>query len=37
MNHNLIEAFELGAAAHFTVTGGWNDDLMTSVMAPSES
>lgn len=37
VNHNLIEAFELGAAAHFTVTGDWNDDLMTSVMAPSES
>lgn len=35
VNHNLIEAFELGAAAHFTVTGDWNDDLMTSVMAPT--
>jgi len=35
VNHNLIEAFELGAAAHFTVTGDWNDDLMTSVLAPS--
>lgn len=34
VNHNLIEAFELGAAAHFTVTGDWNDDLMTSVVAP---
>ncbi|WP_416798962.1 copper-containing nitrite reductase [Ciceribacter azotifigens] len=31
VNHNLIEAFELGAAAHFKVTGEWNDDLMTSV------
>lgn len=30
-NHNLIEAFELGAAGHFKVTGDWNDDLMTSV------
>lgn len=37
VNHNLIEAFEKGAAAHFTVTGDWNDDLMTSVMAPSAS
>lgn len=35
VNHNLIEAFELGAAAHFAVTGDWNDDLMTSVRAPS--
>ncbi len=35
VNHNLIEAFELGAAAHFKVTGEWNDDLMTSVKAPS--
>lgn len=35
VNHNLIEAFELGAAAHFKVTGDWNDDLMTAVLAPS--
>ncbi|WP_160012553.1 copper-containing nitrite reductase [Rhizobium sp. 18055] len=35
VNHNLIEAFELGAAGHFKVTGDWNDDLMTSVKAPS--
>lgn len=35
VNHNLIEAFELGAAAHFKVTGEWNDDLMKSVLAPS--
>lgn len=35
VNHNLIEAFELGAAGHFVVTGDWNDDLMISVMAPS--
>ncbi|BDA85409.1 nitrite reductase, copper-containing [Aureimonas sp. SA4125] len=33
VNHNLIEAFELGAAGHFKVTGEWNDDLMTSVKA----
>jgi nitrite reductase (NO-forming) len=37
VNHNLIEAFELGAAGHFVVTGDWNDDLMTSVQAPSGS
>ncbi|GLQ56616.1 nitrite reductase, copper-containing [Devosia nitrariae] len=35
VNHNLIEAFELGAAAHLKVTGEWNDDLMTSVYAPN--
>ncbi len=28
VNHNLIEAFELGAAGHFKVDGDWNDDLM---------
>jgi len=33
VNHNLIEAFELGAAGHFVVEGDWNDDLMTSVLA----
>ena len=37
VTHNLIEAVELGAAAHFKVDGGkWNDDLMTQVKAPSE-
>ena len=35
VNHNLIEAFEFGAAGHFVVEGDWNDDLMTSVLAPS--
>lgn len=34
VNHNLIEAVELGATAHFTVDGQWNDDLMTQVAAP---
>ena len=34
VNHNLIEAVELGAAAHFKVDGKWNDDLMTQVKAP---
>ena len=36
VNHNLIEAIELGAAAHVTVEGEWNDDLMTQVKAPAE-
>jgi len=35
VNHNLIEAFELGAAGHFTVEGEWNNGLMTSVSPPS--
>ena len=35
VNHNLIEAFEYGAAGHFVVEGEWNDDLMMSVLAPS--
>ena len=34
VNHNMIEAFELGATAHFRVEGKWNDDLMTQVKAP---
>lgn len=35
VNHNLIEAVELGATAHFKVEGEWVDDLMTQVQAPS--
>ncbi|HEV2515846.1 MAG TPA: copper-containing nitrite reductase [Devosia sp.] len=35
VNHNLIEAVELGATAHFTVEGDWNDDLMTQVQPPT--
>ncbi|MFC3629335.1 copper-containing nitrite reductase [Paracoccus angustae] len=35
VNHNLIEAFELGAAAHVVVEGEWNDDLMMQVVAPA--
>lgn len=35
VNHNLIEAFELGAAAHVKVEGEWNDDLMKQILAPS--
>ena len=34
VNHNLIEAVELGATAHFMVEGDWDDDLMTQVEAP---
>ena len=34
LNHNLIEAFLLGAAAHFQVEGEWDDDLMKQVKAP---
>jgi len=34
VNHNLIEAALLGAAAHFIVDGDWNNDLMEQVVAP---
>jgi nitrite reductase (NO-forming) len=34
VNHNLIEAAELGATAHFKVEGKWNDDLMKQVRPP---
>jgi len=35
LNHNLIEAFLLGAAAHVQVEGDWDDELMKQVQAPS--
>ena len=35
VNHNLIEAVELGATAHVVVEGDWNDDLMTQVQPPT--
>ncbi|WP_425602867.1 copper-containing nitrite reductase [Hoeflea algicola] len=35
VNHNLIEAFQKGAAAHFQVEGEWNDDLMTQIRKPA--
>lgn len=35
VNHNLIEAAELGATAHVKVEGQWNDDLMKQVSAPA--
>jgi nitrite reductase (NO-forming) len=34
LSHNLIEAVELGATAHFKVDGKWNDALMKQVSAP---
>src|SRR5690554_2524088 len=34
VNHNLIEAFELGAAGHVVVEGDWDHDLMTQVVGP---
>lgn len=34
VNHNLIEAFMKGAAAHFHVEGDWDDDLMTQLKEP---
>ena len=34
LNHNLIEAVNLGAAAHVVVGGDWNNDLMEQVVAP---
>ncbi|PCJ83826.1 MAG: nitrite reductase, copper-containing [Hyphomicrobiales bacterium] len=35
VNHNLIEAVNLGATAHVVVEGEWNNDLMAQVMAPT--
>ena len=34
VTHNLIEAVELGATAHFKVEGTWNNDLMEQVKPP---
>ncbi|PJB32182.1 MAG: nitrite reductase, copper-containing, partial [Deltaproteobacteria bacterium CG_4_9_14_3_um_filter_65_9] len=34
LNHNLIEAVNLGAAAHVVVGGAWNNALMEQVVAP---
>ena len=34
LNHNLIEAEELGAASHVVVEGDWDDDLMAQIDAP---
>ena len=35
VNHNLIEAFLKGAAAHFIVDGKWDDSLMKQVKKPT--
>ncbi len=35
VNHNLIEAVNLGATAHFIVEGDWDNDLMAQVLAPT--
>jgi nitrite reductase (NO-forming) len=35
VNHNLIEAISMGAAAHVKVDGDWDDNLMKQVSAPS--
>ncbi|NQZ52837.1 MAG: nitrite reductase, copper-containing [Piscirickettsiaceae bacterium] len=34
VNHNLIEAIMFGAAAHVSVEGEWNNDLMEQVQKP---
>ncbi|MGB7336702.1 MAG: copper-containing nitrite reductase [Salaquimonas sp.] len=34
VNHNLIEAVNLGATAHVVVEGEWDNDLMAQVTAP---
>ncbi|MCF6256507.1 MAG: copper-containing nitrite reductase [Gammaproteobacteria bacterium] len=34
LNHNLIQAFMLGGAAHVQVNGQWNNDLMEQVSKP---
>jgi nitrite reductase (NO-forming) len=35
VNHNLIEAVNLGATAHIKVEGEWNNDLMEQVLPPT--
>ena len=35
LNHNLIEAFQLGAAAHIQVKGEWDNDLMKQIKKPA--
>lgn len=37
LNHNLIEALNLGALAQIKVDGKWNNDLMEQVVAPRAS
>lgn len=35
VNHNLIEAVNLGATAHVVVDGEWDNDLMAQVLPPT--
>ena len=35
LNHNLIQAIQLGAAAHLVVEGEWDNNLMEQVRVPS--
>ena len=35
LNHNLIEAINLGAVAEIKVEGTWDNDLMEQLKAPS--
>ncbi|MCY4470956.1 MAG: hypothetical protein OXC08_19750, partial [Thiotrichales bacterium] len=35
LNHNLIEAVQLGAASHVVVDGAWDDNLMKQVKKPT--
>ncbi len=35
LNHNLIQAIQLGAAAHVVVDGEWDNNLMEQIQAPS--
>ena len=35
LNHNLIEAVQLGALSHVIVDGEWDDNLMKQVKKPS--
>lgn len=37
LNHNLIEAILLGAAAHIKVAGEWDNDLMQQIQKPGPS
>lgn len=34
LNHNLIEALQLGAVAHINVTGQWDNNLMQQIKKP---
>ena len=35
VNHNLIEAVNLGATAHVVVEGDWDNELMAQIMPPT--